>query len=176
MSLPRPCIFQDLSWIKLIDGGREIACNNIRGFLPTRIMTFLVNLHMQRRRAPRPHAPLANDLAEARRLRGDVTMRALLAAHPSSALRAALFTSRAMASPSTTSTGRSLKPAAPHLLDCRIQARQGLHLTAPPARSPPTFAHPCCPATRSAESPCGMLDPPCCTRRGASGARLAPCT
>eukprot|EP00908_Phaeocystis_cordata_P021426 Transcript_3779.p1 GENE.Transcript_3779~~Transcript_3779.p1 ORF type:complete len:300 (+),score=52.25 Transcript_3779:785-1684(+) len=39
---------KDLSWIKLIDGGREIACNNIRGFLPTRIMTFLVNLHMQR--------------------------------------------------------------------------------------------------------------------------------
>ena len=39
---------KDLSWIKLIDGGREMACNNIRGFLPTRIMTFLVNLHMQR--------------------------------------------------------------------------------------------------------------------------------
>ena len=128
-------------------------------------MTFLVNLHMQRRRAPRRYAPLPTTFLRLAGCEADVTMRTLLAAHPSSAIRAALFTSRATASPSTTSTGRSLKPAAPHLLDCRIQARQGLHLTAPPARSPPTLAHPCCPAIRSAESPCST--------RGASGARMA---
>ena len=37
------------TWIKLIDGGRELSLNNIRGFLPSRIAQFLVNLHVQRR-------------------------------------------------------------------------------------------------------------------------------
>jgi len=38
-----------LSWIKLIDGGREMSMNNIRGFLPSRIAQFLINLHVQQR-------------------------------------------------------------------------------------------------------------------------------
>jgi len=39
---------KELSWIKLIDAGREIAMNNIRGFLPSKIAQFLMNLHMTR--------------------------------------------------------------------------------------------------------------------------------
>ena len=39
---------KDLSWFKLIDAGREIAMNNIRGFLPSRIAQFLINLHTSR--------------------------------------------------------------------------------------------------------------------------------
>lgn len=35
-----------LTWIKLVDGGRELSMNNIRGFLPSRIAQFLVNLHV----------------------------------------------------------------------------------------------------------------------------------
>jgi broad specificity phosphatase PhoE len=37
------------NYIKLVDGGREVSLNNIRGFLPSRIAQFLVNLHTQRR-------------------------------------------------------------------------------------------------------------------------------
>jgi len=40
---------KEYAWIKLIDGGRELSMNNIRGFLPSRISQFLVNLHVQRR-------------------------------------------------------------------------------------------------------------------------------
>lgn len=40
---------KQLSWIKLVDGGREVSLNRIRGFLPSRIAQFLVNLHVQRR-------------------------------------------------------------------------------------------------------------------------------
>jgi broad specificity phosphatase PhoE len=40
---------KDLIWIKLIDGGREMSMNNIRGFLPSRIAQFLINLHVQQR-------------------------------------------------------------------------------------------------------------------------------
>ena len=38
-----------LTWIKMVDGGREMSMNNIRGFLPSRIAQFLVNLHVDRR-------------------------------------------------------------------------------------------------------------------------------
>ena len=37
------------TWLKVIDGGRELSLNNIRGFLPSRIAQFLVNLHVHRR-------------------------------------------------------------------------------------------------------------------------------
>ncbi len=37
------------SWIKMIDGGRELRLNNVTGFLPSRIAQFLVNLHTHRR-------------------------------------------------------------------------------------------------------------------------------
>lgn len=40
---------KELSWIKVVDGGREFSMNNIRGFLPSRIAQFLLNLQMQRR-------------------------------------------------------------------------------------------------------------------------------
>ncbi len=40
---------KELAWIKLIDGGREMRMNNIRGFLPSRIAQFLINLHIQQR-------------------------------------------------------------------------------------------------------------------------------
>jgi len=40
---------KDQIWIKLVDGGREMSMNNIRGFLPSRIAQFLINLHVQRR-------------------------------------------------------------------------------------------------------------------------------
>lgn len=40
---------KELSWIKLIDGGRQVAMNNIRGFLASRIAQFLVNMHVQKR-------------------------------------------------------------------------------------------------------------------------------
>ncbi|KAL1524386.1 hypothetical protein AB1Y20_019281 [Prymnesium parvum] len=39
---------KDLSWIKIIDAGREVAMNRIRGFLPSRMAQFLINLHMTR--------------------------------------------------------------------------------------------------------------------------------
>ena len=38
-----------LTWIKITDGGRELSMNNIRGFLPSRISQFLMNLHVDRR-------------------------------------------------------------------------------------------------------------------------------
>ena len=37
------------NFIKIVDGGREVSLNNIRGFLPSRIAQFLVNLHTHRR-------------------------------------------------------------------------------------------------------------------------------
>ena len=39
------------TWIKLIDGGRELSMNNIRGFLPSRIAQFLVNLRLPGQRS-----------------------------------------------------------------------------------------------------------------------------
>jgi len=39
---------KELSWIKLVDG-TQITMNNIRGFLPSRIAQFLMNLHLERR-------------------------------------------------------------------------------------------------------------------------------
>ena len=39
---------EHLSWIRLVDGGREIGMNRIRGFLPTRVAAFLMNVHMER--------------------------------------------------------------------------------------------------------------------------------
>lgn len=35
-----------LAWIQIVDGGRQLSMNNIRGFLPSRISQFLVNLHV----------------------------------------------------------------------------------------------------------------------------------
>jgi hypothetical protein len=37
----------DLKWIKLIDGGRRVVLNRMKGFLPMRIVQFLSNLHLQ---------------------------------------------------------------------------------------------------------------------------------
>eukprot|EP00439_Symbiodinium_sp_Y106_P041933 s3526_g5.t1 len=39
----------EYSWIKFVDGGREISLHNMRGFLASRIAQFLLNLHGQRR-------------------------------------------------------------------------------------------------------------------------------
>mmetsp|Transcript_21661 Transcript_21661/g.42544 ORF Transcript_21661/g.42544 Transcript_21661/m.42544 type:complete len:486 (-) Transcript_21661:350-1807(-) len=36
---------RELSWIKLIDGGRNISMNHISGFLPGKMVQFLMNLH-----------------------------------------------------------------------------------------------------------------------------------
>eukprot|EP00510_Aplanochytrium_minuta_P003113 CAMPEP_0184016392 /NCGR_PEP_ID=MMETSP0954-20121128/6904_1 /TAXON_ID=627963 /ORGANISM="Aplanochytrium sp, Strain PBS07" /LENGTH=548 /DNA_ID=CAMNT_0026297409 /DNA_START=162 /DNA_END=1808 /DNA_ORIENTATION=+ len=35
-----------LTWIKLIDAGRQVTMNNIRGFLPGKIVQFLMNLNL----------------------------------------------------------------------------------------------------------------------------------
>jgi broad specificity phosphatase PhoE len=40
----------DLAWVKITDGGRHISMNNISGFLPGRLVQFLMNLHT----IPRP--------------------------------------------------------------------------------------------------------------------------
>jgi broad specificity phosphatase PhoE/predicted kinase len=40
----------DRSWVKLVDIGERIVLNRIRGFLPTRLVSFLSNLHLE----PRP--------------------------------------------------------------------------------------------------------------------------
>lgn len=40
-------IDKNLSWIKLVDGGRHASMNNIAGFIPGRIAQFCMNLHTQ---------------------------------------------------------------------------------------------------------------------------------
>lgn len=40
----------NLSWIKLVDMGRQVTANNIRGYLQTRVLQFAMCLHT----APRP--------------------------------------------------------------------------------------------------------------------------
>mmetsp|Transcript_17631 Transcript_17631/g.21405 ORF Transcript_17631/g.21405 Transcript_17631/m.21405 type:complete len:546 (+) Transcript_17631:288-1925(+) len=37
---------KDLTWIKLIDAGRQVTMNNIRGYLPGKIVQFLMNLNL----------------------------------------------------------------------------------------------------------------------------------
>lgn len=44
-----PLSEQELSWIRFVDGGREISLHNLRGFLASRFAQFLLNLHGQRR-------------------------------------------------------------------------------------------------------------------------------
>jgi len=38
-----------LSFIKMVDGGRQFTMNNIRGFLPSRMAQFLMNMHVEPR-------------------------------------------------------------------------------------------------------------------------------
>jgi broad specificity phosphatase PhoE len=45
-----PTLDAELSWVKLIDGGRMVTSNNMHGFLPGRILHFVMNLHT----VPRP--------------------------------------------------------------------------------------------------------------------------
>ena len=40
---------EDLSFCKIIDAGRQVIINNIRGFLPARIVSFLMNIHTNQR-------------------------------------------------------------------------------------------------------------------------------
>jgi len=40
---------EDLSFCKIIDAGRQVIINNIRGFLPARIVSFLMNIHTHQR-------------------------------------------------------------------------------------------------------------------------------
>jgi hypothetical protein len=42
-----PDMENDLKWIKLINGGRRVVLNRMKGFLPMRIVQFLSNLHLQ---------------------------------------------------------------------------------------------------------------------------------
>lgn len=44
-----PLSEKDFSWIKFVDGGRELSLHNLRGFMASRFAQFLLNLHGQRR-------------------------------------------------------------------------------------------------------------------------------
>lgn len=44
-----PLSEKEASWIKFVDGGKEISLHNLRGFLASRFAQFLLNLHGQRR-------------------------------------------------------------------------------------------------------------------------------
>ncbi len=37
---------EHLSWVKLIDAGRQVHVNRLQGYLPSRLVTFLMNLHI----------------------------------------------------------------------------------------------------------------------------------
>ena len=49
-SIYEPIVDNSLSYIRLVDAGRQVVLNNIKGFLAGRIMNFLMNLHFH----PRP--------------------------------------------------------------------------------------------------------------------------
>ncbi|TNE92473.1 MAG: fructose-2,6-bisphosphatase [Deltaproteobacteria bacterium] len=40
----------DLSWVKIVDLGRQVVVNRIQGYLPSRLVYFLMNLHTVERR------------------------------------------------------------------------------------------------------------------------------
>ena len=40
----------ELSWVKIVDVGRQMVANNVQGYLPSRLAFYLMNLHI----APRP--------------------------------------------------------------------------------------------------------------------------
>ena len=49
-SVYEPITDDTLSWVRLVDAGRQVTMNNIKGFLAGRIVQFLINLHFH----PRP--------------------------------------------------------------------------------------------------------------------------
>jgi len=46
----QPIDEEDASWVKLIDAGRQVIVNRLLGYLPSRLVTLLMNLHL----TPRP--------------------------------------------------------------------------------------------------------------------------
>jgi 6-phosphofructo-2-kinase / fructose-2,6-biphosphatase 2 len=44
-----PVQAKDQSWVKLMNAGHQVTANNIYGYLPTRIVFFLMNLRMQKK-------------------------------------------------------------------------------------------------------------------------------
>ena len=49
-SIYQPISDEELSWVRLVDAGRQVTMNNIKGFLAGRVVQFLINLHFH----PRP--------------------------------------------------------------------------------------------------------------------------
>lgn len=49
-SIYQPISDEKLSWVRLVDAGRQVTMNNIKGFLAGRVVQFLINLHFH----PRP--------------------------------------------------------------------------------------------------------------------------
>eukprot|EP00944_MAST-04C_sp_MAST-4C-sp1_P011085 g11085.t1 len=49
-SVYEPIKDESLSWVRLVDAGRQVTMNNIKGFLAGRVVQFLINLHFH----PRP--------------------------------------------------------------------------------------------------------------------------
>ncbi len=49
-SVYEPITDETLSWVRLVDAGRQVTMNNIKGFLAGRIVQYLINLHFH----PRP--------------------------------------------------------------------------------------------------------------------------
>jgi broad specificity phosphatase PhoE len=49
-SVYQPITDEQLSWVRLVDAGRQVTMNNIKGFLAGRVVQFLINLHFH----PRP--------------------------------------------------------------------------------------------------------------------------
>lgn len=45
----QPIEEQDRSWVKLIDAGRQVIVNRLQGYLPSRLVTLLMNLHLTSR-------------------------------------------------------------------------------------------------------------------------------
>jgi broad specificity phosphatase PhoE/predicted kinase len=41
-----PVLEEDVSFVRIIDAGRQLMTNNIQGYLPSRLVTFLMNLHL----------------------------------------------------------------------------------------------------------------------------------